>query len=804
MGLISSPKGSRQLCWAVCIAIFALFLVLAAFHVPSFRGYTWDLSPGYGPQLTPAEYAESAFPGFLSTLKGDYSAQSLPWGSVVYETAGIPLSSIYKGSVFRPEFTATAVIAVKGGAASGITGWKSLLSGDYPVSLDIKFRPNLEYLVMAIAAGLDTQPGSKAAGSYTQAIALLKELKKQGRLSENNAEAPVAITFDYRARRAAAAQQAVAIVVPEEGTLSYTVGIFSPSGAAALSEVDQSRLVKEGYLLPGQMPGKAIDDISEFNNALPGIRGAYSRQVLGEQLFSTATYQEHLFSYFAFILMLTAWSCSFYYRIGEGETRRQFLAVSALLLFWVTLRMIKIEAFNGDLVRYLWYLFYIPMIFIPLLLFRIGLSIGDLLNGKNKKTWQGVYRFSFWLSVLLLLMVFTNDLHQLVFSFHKGVDYFEIYGYGVFYYIIAFRVFCFVIAFVIIAVVSTWKKIRVPLIPMALVFCFFIFCNVGYVLYIPVIRISEITLTYSFSALAFIEIALQSRLIPNNIKYGRLFRSAPCSVQIFSGFALAQGRAIKPEYKTAAAGILPAAFFEQLKKMDSKSPQSIVVPGTENIRYDTYPITGGIAVAGINLDKIVTLTATLKEYNKQLEEQNIRLHAAEHIKRETAEVKHKHAVYAAIDQILKEKSHELQKLLDLSEDPGDGEKKSALIRLMVNYCKRRSGLAIACAGGEKVHIADLSIILEEALHESGVSGVARFSRDFLLDAEIAAEVYDYFEQTLRLFITEGKGKTGDKSVVVYMKGEETHLEFRMVESISNKGDLLLRIFPLDTKEENHV
>lgn len=68
-----------------------------------------------------------------------------------------------------------------------------------------------------------------------------------------------------------------------------------------------------------------------------------------------------------------------------------------------------------DAVRYLWYLFYLPMLFVPMLALLIAMSLGK----------PDEYKFPKGMSVLwiisgtLLLLVLTNDLHQFVFTFPK-------------------------------------------------------------------------------------------------------------------------------------------------------------------------------------------------------------------------------------------------------------------------------------------------------------------------------------------------------------------------------------------------
>lgn len=69
-------------------------------------------------------------------------------------------------------------------------------------------------------------------------------------------------------------------------------------------------------------------------------------------------------------------------------------------------------------IRYLWYLFYLPMLFVPMLALLIAMSLGKpddyRLPGWTRALWL--------ISGALLLFVLTNDLHQLVFTFPKDAS----------------------------------------------------------------------------------------------------------------------------------------------------------------------------------------------------------------------------------------------------------------------------------------------------------------------------------------------------------------------------------------------
>ena len=121
------------------------------------------------------------------------------------------------------------------------------------------------------------------------------------------------------------------------------------------------------------------------------------------------------------ISLVIGWCSSVGTRIINKQVRHYLIAVGILLAFWLILRTCKWEfiAQNGThLGRYLWYAYYIPMVFVPLLGVFIIDHIGKAENYKTPRYMKYLYIPA----VLLVLSVFTNDLHQLVFPFQTELN----------------------------------------------------------------------------------------------------------------------------------------------------------------------------------------------------------------------------------------------------------------------------------------------------------------------------------------------------------------------------------------------
>ena len=113
---------------------------------------------------------------------------------------------------------------------------------------------------------------------------------------------------------------------------------------------------------------------------------------------------------FIYIGLMTWWGISLWQRIVQTQVRRYLAATAALCVFWLSIRTVKFFfAVSSAAIRYLWYGYYVPMLFIPLLCVLVALSLGKPENYRLPK-WTGLLCLP---TTLLLLLVLTNDLYPL-------------------------------------------------------------------------------------------------------------------------------------------------------------------------------------------------------------------------------------------------------------------------------------------------------------------------------------------------------------------------------------------------------
>lgn len=132
------------------------------------------------------------------------------------------------------------------------------------------------------------------------------------------------------------------------------------------------------------------------------------------------------------------------------KMRKYFNYIGYLLIAYLFVRTIKYELSFDDssLERYLWYSYYIILIAIGVFLLFSILYIGKAKDERLHPAWNFIYLLLFIFSILFI----TNDFHQLIFSFPKGINNWslEANGYGpVFYLMVLYCSLIILVTFLI-------------------------------------------------------------------------------------------------------------------------------------------------------------------------------------------------------------------------------------------------------------------------------------------------------------------------------------------------------------------
>lgn len=475
---------------------------------------------------------------------------------------------------------------------------------------------------------------------------------------------------------------------------------------------------------------------------LLAVFAAYIFRLIGRGCFYPT-----LFSYlrsFIYIGMFAAWGLSVRQRIVQKQVRRYLTGVSLLLILWFTLRSAKYFIFwQPNIIRYLWYLYYLPMLFVPTLALLIAMSLGKPDEYKlPKSVW-----LLFAVSGALLILVLTNDLHQLVFSFSKNADIWsdESYGYGVCYFaVIGWQVLCAAAALVVMLFKCRLKnrKLRfLPVIPLIVSLNYLVLNYIG----IPWQKelFGDVTAFQSLMYMLCFEACIACGYIHSNSRYADLFASSVgTSAQITD---------MSFNVRYAAMDTKPISREKMIHAI--QSPVTLA----DGLNLHTMPIGGGYAVWTEDVSALLEAREKFEGLAEELAERNeiLRYEYKREAKRRRVEEQNRLydllrcTTQAQINRI-STLTKEYQKIN--KTEPTRAKTLLAEIAVLCSYIKRHKHLTLLADRDCNVAIAELVGAFTESLQALTLLNVrTTFFADgrlSVLPSKSAAEIFDFYEQVI--------------------------------------------------------
>ena len=440
-----------------------------------------------------------------------------------------------------------------------------------------------------------------------------------------------------------------------------------------------------------------------------------------------------LFSLLAHVILLSLvifWGVSIIHRIIRKDLRLYLLIIAIFILFFLVVRMIKYGLTKNDdiLNRYLWYSYYVSQCLIPPTLLLASLSI-ETKDGKPlKKTWFLI----FIPAIILLSLIYTNDLHQLAFIFEYSENDFS-YKHGiVFYLAIIWEILITIISIIIMIikcqVSACRKKIWIPI--FTFLGCVFI-STICFLVNISSFKIPELL---CFSCILIIESCIDIGLIPSNINYEKYFYHSMCS-------AFITDENLQVIYRSKSSLSLDK---EQLKA-------AIISPimVNKNTRFYGTKIHGGYTFRSEDLSLINEINIGLQEAKQQIKEENDIIEAENEMKKQSAKIDEQKKLYAKVETYTKDEINKLNNLLLLKTiNEEDFINKMRFACVLAAYIKRRSNLILLSKKDQLMDVDELALSINESISYLSLTNIECFL-DFNLkgkiNSDILGTIYDFFE-----------------------------------------------------------
>lgn len=403
-----------------------------------------------------------------------------------------------------------------------------------------------------------------------------------------------------------------------------------------------------------------------------------------------------------YLLLFTLWGFSLDRRIIQRQALHCLRLTAALMLLWLILRTLKYSVVTGLAAgRYIWYLYYLPMLFLPLLGVYIALSMG---KSEDYRLSRGTGMLSI-IPAALFLLVITNDLHQQVFAFKSGVPGLPVsgtYSYRPLYFIcLGWMVVC--MAF---SLVCLFRKSRIPsgegkrITPFVLG-CAMLLYSILYLSGIPAVRwwFGDMNVMFCLLYAAIYESCIRCRMIPSNTGYVELFEAATLAACI----ADRSGRIV---LRSRAAG------------KDMTCPQEgqrIVRP--DGMRISSAPISGGYAVWQDNVRQLAELRTRLNANKEEMERNKKKLKDAYLVQKSLHELTEKNRIYNELEAKHSRQTAQMRQMLAQCEKSGPAERRSLLkkVLLLGTYIKRSANLYFLSSEYQWLPQQELRLTVDEAV-----------------------------------------------------------------------------------------
>lgn len=366
---------------------------------------------------------------------------------------------------------------------------------------------------------------------------------------------------------------------------------------------------------------------------------------------------------------LALWGFSVRQRCPDHFIGKRLVSVVGLLAFWLALVVVKYPSQNDAFIIMCWYLYYVPMLAVPVLLFACSLRAATY-----EATRAGcVMRCAaVCISAALGLLVLTNNAHMWVFSFAieaGGWSGKYAYNWG-YWVVVAWLVLLYAASFLLLFRASQ-KNLKPAFFP--LLMCGglgFAYC-VLYILRTEFLFQTNFSLMCVVLLMVAIEIILDVGIFPSSWHYAKIFESLPYRMALVSkngvvayvsgGGANAEGAGAGAEgaaegaVAAAGAGAEGAAAVVWLKTSESAP--------AENTLVRKFPIKGGEAVSVYDITEINKRKRVLTERSKKLAQANLILEQTIAAKRAVARQASEEKLLRAIDAQLQDKVAEIDYIL---------------------------------------------------------------------------------------------------------------------------------------------
>lgn len=380
----------------------------------------------------------------------------------------------------------------------------------------------------------------------------------------------------------------------------------------------------------------------------------------------------YIFSYVV-VFLFTLYYSFIIYRIEEKTTKVIVIAILGLAIFFLVCEYLKILSTGVVFPRYCEYLYFLPILIIPHLLFILCNEIFSK-TSKNKIV---LYSILGCISSIFLILILTNDLHNLFYIIPEHISGKEIiYPKNILFYVVCSYSLILCIISISLFVVKTLKRNTLlqllnPFLVLIVMVVYSLICIVSYKKISNIIFLSDVPLVYNILFSILFESLMRNGLIQNNGQYLMYFDNCKLPLKIVSN---------------SGEDVYVSSLFDNDAYEKNNS---------DDLVFSKNAINGGYAVIEDDVSEINQLHRELNVIIDELRRNNEILLKRKSIDEEHARIKTRNELFAEIERAIEKKSNEIRFLVSvLPDEINDDNRMYAIdvlgkIRLRIGYLKQK-------------------------------------------------------------------------------------------------------------------
>ncbi len=698
----------------IIISVFILIIsLILGFSFTAKNNKVLLLSDGLGASANVTSKLDNA--SVVSSLTTDTKALAIECN----EYTAKKLIDAKKAYRFTPIYSIKVVIAVNRDMTdANINSYDDILKSGLDCNISLNDKKAC-YLLMAISKEYYNSESIDDAFKYA------KELNKNKNLvhaSKKASQAPIRIMLDKDVRNITDSN--IEMISPTEGVLYINMGILE--NRESNLDMNIFNELKEELNYSDINSGNShIDNIDVFNKFELDRVKKYRRDILGTYKISGVNGDERSIILLISLMILIPWSIYMIIRVNDNSLKKGLIICITLLLTWLIFRYLKAATPSTTLLRYIWYFNYVPLTVCPALWLIMNIYLHY--KGKTSKIISTIIGA---ISILLCVLVLTNDLHFLAFSFNNGKENFDDRNFGIVFYIICALDFLLIVSGTFLLVKKNYKSTKLSTLLGPVI------ASTAIVIYIALdftslSIMSELDYNLVITILSFIliETSLRAGLIQNCGRYVSLFNNLSFEASITD---------INNKHIFSTKGYNQEIILDK---------DEIVV---QDYKYRRLKMNNGYLVYKDDLKEINNLRKELSDITTELKRNNEALKNKENYTKEYYKLLNESNIINELDSELKSRKNEIDLLvnqIDENVDKSEIRLKLARIKVLVSYIKQRYNLYINSKLNKYMEIQNIALsirLISTDVKSLGINSGLLCNSMEMIPSELCVTILDCF------------------------------------------------------------